>query len=256
MLVLSLAAAGLAGASKLPAQEPPRAELPRAEDILDRADKVVGGKTAELKTVVVKVKMRIPDKDLEINMLVCDAGPNRYYSQVSVEGLRKSEIVISGDAAWEKDSITGARLLKGEQKAAARRSADEIAKVFRPVGNWRKEYKEARTVAEENVAGKPAYKVQLTTLKDHEMIVYFDKHSGLAVRMEKDQESPRGKVHVIESYGDYRKVGGVLIPFAGRITEGPDETILVTIEGLEYNVDIPEEHFALPAELGKLKTQR
>jgi hypothetical protein len=49
-------------------------------------------------------------------------------------------------------------------------------------------------------------------------------------------------------------------PFAyegrpGRVVRGPTEFV-VTVERLELNVDIPEERFALPAELRKLQKPR
>jgi hypothetical protein len=164
------------------------------------------------------------------------------------------ETVVNGDAAWVKDSITGARFLQGEEKAQEQRQAAEFGKETRRVGNWRTEYKEVRTLAEEAVEGKAAYKVQLTTPKGEVVIAHFDKHTGLLVRQEKDVDTPEGKVKEIEFYQDYRKVGDVVVAFAGRFVRGSSE-LRVTVERIEYNVDIPGERFALPPELKRLQKQ-
>jgi len=256
VLALGLVA-GLAGASPLAGQELPRQKLPRAEDILDREAEAVGGNKAheKVKTVVTKMKMKISGQDMEIGVVIYHAGPNKQYKEFTREGYGKMEIVVDGAAAWVKDSITGARFLKGAEKAQAFRDAEEFDKLFRRVGNWRKEYKQVRTLAEEKVEGKPAYKVHMTTQKGEVVIGYYDKKSGLLVREEKDIQSPQGKEHVIEFYSDYRKVGGMVRPFTLRLVQGNVE-VSITIDRLEHNVDIPQKPFTQPAELKKLQKQR
>jgi hypothetical protein len=254
VLALGLAAGGLVMVPRLAGQELPGQELPRAEDILDREAAAVGSKEARQQIKTVVTTMKLSGEDMQIGIVVYHAGPTKHYKEISRDGLRKMEVVVDGDVAWVKDSITGARILKGEERAQAFRDAENFDREARCVSDWRKEYKQVRTVAEENVEGKPAYKVQMTTAKGETVISHYDKHSGLLVRQEKDVETPQGKVKVIEYSGDYRKVGGLVLAFKGRVVQGPSETH-VTVERFELNVNIPAERFALPVELKRLQKQ-
>jgi outer membrane lipoprotein-sorting protein len=254
VLALTLVAGGLAAVAPLAAQEFPKEGLPRAEDLLDREAKAAGDKEARRQVKTIATTMTISAEDMKVRMVVYHAGPNKHFKEISNEGLRKTEVVVNGNTAWVNDSITGARLLRGEEKAQAIRDIEAFIKDIHR-GSWREEYKQVRTVAEENVAGRPAYKVEMTTTKGETVIAHYDKHSGLMVRQEKVNETPQGKARVIEFHTDHRKVGGLVMPFAGRVVQGPNE-FLVTVEGLEFNGDIPEERFALPPELKKQQGQR
>jgi hypothetical protein len=254
VLALGLIAGSLAAVSPLAGQEVARQELPRAEDILDREAAAVGSKEARQQIKTVVTTMKLSSQDMQVGIVVYHAGPNKHYKEISSDGLRKTEIVIDGDAAWVRDSITGARILKSEERAQVLREAEEFDKEARRVGDWRKEYKQVRTVAVENVEGKPAYKVQMTTQKGETVITHYAKNTGLMVRQEKDVETSQGKVRVIEYYGDHRKVGGLVLAFKGRVVQGDSET-LVTVERLDFNLDIPAERFAVPVELKRLQKQ-
>jgi hypothetical protein len=255
VLVLGLVAGGLAGGSRLAGQEPPRPALPRAEDLLDRAAAAAGSKEAfqKVKTIVLEAKVSV--QDMRIGSVVYHAGPRKHRQEVTREGLGKTEVVVCGDLAWVTDTITGSRFLKGAERAQVFREVEQFARNFQGTHTWRQEYRQVRTVAEENVDGKPAYKVRLTTQAGAVVINHYDKASGLLVRHEKTVDSPQGKRNVVEFYSDYRNVDGILHPFAGRIVEGAAE-VRVTIERIEHNVDIPEERFTPPAALAKRHKQR
>jgi hypothetical protein len=248
-MALGLAAGSPLGGALLAAQEPPR-----AEDILDREAAALGGKelNQKVKTVVIKLKVALPDQQLGV--ILYHAGPTRQCREVSVEGLGKEETVVSGELAWKTDSITGSRLLQGAERAQALAEADEFADVFRRVGTWRQQVKQARYLGEEKVAGKLASKLQVTTRQGLTRIDHYDRESGLLVRREVTVESPQGKVNEVAYFSDYRKVDGIAHAFTTRMVRGPAELVL-RIDQIEHNVDIPAERFALPAELRKLQKQ-
>ena len=83
------------------------------------------------------------------------------------------------------------------------------------------------------------------------VIAHYDKQSALLVRQEVTTESPRGKETQVQLYGDYREVDGIAYPFSIKILVGPTE-VLLRVERVEHNVAIPEERFALPAEVNRL----
>ena len=79
------------------------------------------------------------------------------------------------------------------------------------------------------------------------VIDYYDKVTGLLVRRE---DAEQGMEASYQLFSDHRKVDGIVHAFTTKIVNGPTE-ILVTIDHIEHNVALPEERFAMPAELKK-----
>lgn len=225
-------------------------ELPKAEAILDKETEAVGGKAIADKVKTAAVKAKVAVQDLKLDLLV-QVGPTKYYKALTLDGVGTEEIVVSGEAVWKKNSITGAEFLEGDERAMILRDVAEFTTLIQP-GEWRQRFKEAKCVAEETVDGKPAYKVELTTKDGATKINHYDKESGLLIQSETTIETPEGKVKQVEHYSDFRKVDGVVHAFKARIVGGPVD-LVVTIDQIEYNVDLPEERFVLPAELKKQK---
>jgi photosynthetic reaction center cytochrome c subunit len=74
---------------------------------------------------------------------------------------------------------------------------------------------------------------------------YFDKESGLLVRMQRYFNSPVGRVPTQLDYDDYRLVAGVMMPFKYSYSwlSGRDE---FTIIDVQPNVAIDPAKFAKP----------
>jgi hypothetical protein len=247
VLALGMFAACLTGGSRLAAQEP-KADLPRAEDILTKEEQAVGGMEVHQKVKTVIMKGTITVNDTKVAFGLYHAAVDKHYKEFSVEGLGTKEIVVNGDLAWGTDSITGAQILTGDDKAQAYRDAAQFAEVFRRVGNWRKEFKEVKCIGGEKVAGKLAYKVHLTAPNGQVLIDYYDKESSLLVKRDTVVD---GKTVSYTLHSDFRKVDGIVHAFTTKIVNGPSE-VVVTIDRIEHNVELPEERFAVPAEIKKL----
>jgi hypothetical protein len=247
MLVMGWVVGCPIGGSHLAAQGAPKPELPKAEDILDKEAEAMGGKAANQKVKTVVVKGKISQGDSQVGFIIYHAGPNKQSMEYIDEGVSRWEFVVSGELAWHKHSITGSRLLDGEEKAAFFRNANEVDNGFQQVGDWRKKYEQVKCVAEEKVDGKPAYKVQLIGQDGKVVIAHYDKETGFQVR--------RKAANTVTCFGDFRKVGDIVQAFTVRIGEGPARMV-ITADQIELNVDIPEVHFALPAELQKQLKQR
>jgi zinc protease len=250
ILIRSVVALGLISGFVMSVPRVAAQELPRAEDVLDKAAVAVADKAAfqKIKTVVKKAKVSV--QGMEGRYVEYSAAADKFYKELTIEGLLNNSGGLHGEVAWEKSSITGARLLLGGEMTDTIRDADIHA-----ARDWRKYYKEAKIVGEEKVAGKPAYKVDLTTHDGAALIFHYDKQSGLLVRQESNVESAQGKSNIVVFLSDYSKVDGILYPFTTKILVGPVEVVL-TIDRIDHNVDIPEERFALPTDVNKLVTKQ
>lgn len=193
------------------------------------------------------MKGKITINDMKIEFKLYHAAANKHYKELSLEGLGTKEVVVNGDLAWGTDTITGSQILTGNEKAQAYRDAEQFDDVFRRVGHWRKQFKEVKTISEEKVGEKVAYKVQLTSRMGEVLIDYYEKETCLLVKRETMQD---GKVVSTMLFSDHRKVDGITHAFTTRIVNGPSE-ILVTLDRIEHNVEVPEQRFAVPAELQK-----
>jgi hypothetical protein len=75
--------------------------------------------------------------------------------------------------------------------------------------------------------------------------LYFDKQSGLLVRMIRYAETPLGRNPTQIDYADYREVDGVQIPF--RVTTSqPGNTSTFQFDEVHQNVPIDPANFAKP----------
>jgi len=76
--------------------------------------------------------------------------------------------------------------------------------------------------------------------------LYFDKESGLLLRMVRYGGSPIGRLPTQIDYGDYREVGGIKLPFRMSFTwlDGRDA---IQLNDVQTNVSIDPAKFRRPA---------
>ncbi len=88
--------------------------------------------------------------------------------------------------------------------------------------------------------------VQGTAAKGLLVTLYFDKKSGLLVRMVRESPSPIGRMPSQADYGDYRDVGGIKFPFEYKFSwlDGRDSFKLSSVK---VNVPIDPAIFSRPA---------
>jgi len=84
---------------------------------------------------------------------------------------------------------------------------------------------------------------QRTGLPPVEM--YFDKQSGVLIRVVRYAQSPLGRNPTQIDYSDYRDVAGVNLPFHWT-TSTPTGRFTIQLESAQANVAIPEIRFEKP----------
>jgi len=76
--------------------------------------------------------------------------------------------------------------------------------------------------------------------------MYFDRESGLLVRMVRYGKSPIGRVPTQVDYGDYRDVNGIKMPFR-MLFAWLDGRDAIQLSEVQTNVPIDASHFGIPA---------
>lgn len=222
--------------------------LPSAESVLDRYVQVTGGKQAydKRKTEIAHGTLEFPALGIKGTITRYAAEPDKYYAVLDVAALGTVEMGVSGTVAWENSALLGPRVKSGVERAEAIREGTMNATV-----HWRKLYPKVENQGIETLDGEECFKIVMTPLEGQPMTGYFQKKSGLQVKMTTIATTQMGEVPVELLAADYKSFGGILEPSKVTQKTGPQEFI-ITMESVEVNPAIPPARFELPAEIRKL----
>jgi hypothetical protein len=225
--------------------------LPSAASVLDRYVQVTGGKQAyeKRKTEIAHGTLEYAALGIKGSITRYAAEPDKYYASMDIEGLGKVEMGVTGQVAWENSALLGPRLKTGVERAEAIREGNMNSTL-----NWRKLYPKVENAGIETIDGQECYKVVMTPAEGQPMIGYYQKKSGLQVKLTTVSSTQMGDIPVELIASDYKNFGGILEPAKVIQKAGPQE-FTITLERVEVNPAIPPEQFALPAEVQKLVDQ-
>ena len=226
-----------------------KSDLPSAGSVIDHFIQATGGKAAydAVKSETSSGTFSIAASGINGTIKEYAAPPARAYAVMDIPGVGKMEEGTDGKIAWENSALLGARMLSGDEAAAAlRKAAADV------VTNWQKYYKSAEVTGVETVEGKTCYKVSMTPLKGPVETDYYDKDSGLLLKSSATYDTPMGPVPAETLMSDYRKQGDVMLPFHIRQNMAGQQ-FDIKLEKVELNTDVPDSRFDPPAEIKALQ---
>jgi hypothetical protein len=224
-------------------------DLPKAETILDHSTEVTGGKAA-----YAKIHSQVVNGSMEINGMKGTSTtykqmPDKTYTEVNFQGLGKITEGSDGKVAWSNSAMQGPHLKEGEEKEMALLMAK-----FDSTSGWRDLFPKVETVGAETIDGKECYKLLLTPKVGKPITQYYDKSTGLMVKMAMTVKSPMGEVSVESMADDYRKDGDILSPHK-MTNKMMGMQFVITIDKVDYNAEIPASKFDIPDEIKALLTK-
>ena len=227
-------------------------DLPKADSILDKYVEVTGGKAAYEKhhNEISKGSLSMAAMGMKGDVTSYRVEPDKSLTEVDLAGLGKVREGSDGNIFWSINPMTGPHVKEGPEKAQA-----ELTSRFNAELHWRDVFKDAKTVGTDTVDGKDCYKVQLTPADGSPITQCYDKDSGLMVKMTMTAQSPMGEQTVDSFVTDYRKEGDVLMPHKIKQSMAGQE-ILITIDSVTFDADIPADKFAVPDEIKALVTKK
>jgi len=222
--------------------------LPKAETILDKYIEVTGGKAAydKVHSEISTGTMEFAAMGLKGSMVSYTAEPNRRLTELTLPGIGKISDGSDGEVAWGSSAIQGPRVKDGDEKAEALLEARVNADA-----HWRDIYPKAETVAVEAVDGKDCYKLVLTPKSGSPMTRWYDKDSNLLLKMSMTSKSPMGEITADSTFSDYRKEGDLLVAHK-MVTHAAGRELVMTIDKVEQNPQIPKDKFDLPDDIKAL----
>ena len=216
-----------------PAQGP--AEL---QPLIDRVLEAYGGETrlSRLQAFVERTKVTAPDGHLISTLARYTQLPDRIRLESEFEqpGKRvRCAIVIAGDRGW--------RHTEGQPTVPHRSSFKGMREPLKYTGprTWLRLKAPAHTLRlldETKVGDRQVFGIGVKSPDAPEERCFFDKETGLLVKVEQTIDFHRGAPPVLEEtlYGGYRAVEG--IPIARSITKKKDGRTVQQIEVVEFRV--------------------
>src|SRR5262249_9060042 len=101
----------------------------------------------------------------------------------------------------------------------------------------------------ETIAGKQAYVVMGHTRVLPEVQLFFEKESGLLVRIATETEGLIGRMPMIYDFSDFRALDGVKVPYKWTSTDISEaQAYTYTITDAQHNVTVDVKRFTRPPE--------
>lgn len=224
----------------------------KPEAILDKYVEVTGGRAAyeKIQNEVATGTLEITGMGLSGTLTSYRAAPDKSYTVIDFAAVGKAEEGSNGEVAWAVNGMEGARIKQGDERAATLRG-DALHGETR----WRDFYKKAELAGTEDVDGKACYKVVLTPNEGSAETRYYDKSSSLLVKIVLPITTPQGAMTAEVRLSDYRDESGILVPHT-ILQKVPNADVLVKIESIKRNTEIPAGRFDLPAEIKGLMTDK
>ncbi len=219
------------------------AKLPAAEDIIEKSIEAMGGREAmeKIHNRVSKGTFEIAGQGLKGAMTTYEAAPNKQYVRIELKDIGTIESGTDGIVHWESNAMTGPRVLEGPEKALNARLTRFNAALY-----WKELYQKAECVGVEDVDERPCYEVVFTPEEGEPETAYYDRKSYMPRKTVLMVQTPMGAIPMEAVATDYRSVDDVQLPFKVTQTIAGVQQIIVTVESVEHNVDIPADRFALP----------
>jgi hypothetical protein len=224
------------------------ADLPSGESLIQRCIEKEGGAKAieRAQTAIMTGTVEITGHNISGPLEIYQQG-DKAYTEIELPGIGKVEEGFDGEVAWESNVLQGPRVKDGEELEAAKRASRMSV-----LGNWKDYYKSAITTGSEDVGGKQAWKVDMTPTEGSGVEnFFFDKSSGLLVRMTQTLPTALGDIPVEMTMSDYRPIDGIQTPFL-MTQSAMGQNMELHIDKVTYNATIPVEKFDLPAEVKAL----
>ena len=223
------------------------ADLPTGEEVMVKRIEALGGEAAlsQHHNSLMKGKMSVSGVDMAAT--IYSASPNFLYTLFESEMIGSMESGCNGEVAWDMSTMQGASVKEGEELEKAIFQA-----AFSPELRWRERYTNVDVQAEEEIDGTACYKVVLTPTVGDTTTAYVDAETWLIVRTETVSNSDMGSISIVSNPSDYREVDGVKVPFSVKIVLMGAQEMTTTLDSVEFNVEIPEGLFDLPAEIQEL----
>ncbi len=227
-------------AARPAAAAPGTAGAPTVDEIIEKYVQAVGGAEALSKASSRVMTGKIEFGGGESSIEVIAKSPNKRVS-IAQMGGGSSYTAFDGAAGWLGTTGHPAREMAATESAAAAVDAE-----FALVPRLKEMFPQLRRVRPEEVNGALCDVVMGGGPGKPGVRLYFERSSGLLVRMMRYTETPLGRLPVEIDYADYRDAGGVKIPYRWTLAR-PNGRFTIQISEVKANVPVDDARFVKPS---------
>jgi outer membrane lipoprotein-sorting protein len=166
--------------------------------------------------------------------------------EFKVQGVT-AVFVSDGKRGWKVDPFQGnaeVQPLPDEVVAEAAEQGDFEG----PLVDWKAKGHKIELVGQEDLAGRPAYKLKVTLASGGVRYDYIDAKSMNLVRTDSTRQVRGRSVQIQTTFGDFKKTDGLLFPRWVEVAAvGRPDTMRIDVESVEVNPSLSDARFAMPA---------
>ena len=232
-----------------PAPSETAQQLPSAKEVLNRFVEVTGGIEAyrAIRTMRGEGTISIPQAGINGKIKVIQKHPDRSLAKITLPGFGDQLQGYDGKTAWEMSTMEGGRIIEGDEADQLKHDAD-----YRRIYEPERFYKEMKCTGIEKVGEARCHVVRLVKQNGLEQTDYYDVESGLHVKSIIDTVTKMGNLKIETRIQEYKDVDGIKTAHKVEQILPNGMSVIVTMDKIEYNVELPEDAFDLPPEIQEL----
>lgn len=224
---------------------PASAQDDGAQAVIDRYEQVTGLDKldpAEMTSVMMEVAVDVQGMSMPMKMVLKE--PRKINVDMEMAG-QKMKMVVDGENGWI--SVPGQGVMPMPDEALKQlREQTNVSQNYR----WNKKDYTYKTAGEVKEDGHTYSGVQMTPKQPQpqvsNMIVYFDKATGLAAYVTMDIDQGGQVMPARMNFGDYKTFGKLKLPSRYKMLVGGTELMTMEIKALEYDYPTTDAMFAKP----------
>jgi len=171
--------------------------------------------------------------------------PNQMRLDFTLQGMTGTQ-AYDGKTGWMLMPFSG-RKDPEPMPTEVLKQAEEQADFDGPLVDYQAKGNKVELVGKEKVEGSDAYKLKVTLKNGDIRYIYLDADQYLEIKVEGKTTIRGSEVENSTSIGDYKEVGGLMLPYAMETTQaGSPQSQKMTIEKIELNVPIDDARFKMP----------
>jgi photosynthetic reaction center cytochrome c subunit len=211
-----------------------------ADQLLDKYLQAVGGAAAIKKVTSRVMKGAISFGDRNVPIEIYSKDPDKRISFTHTPD-GDSVTAFDGHEGWLGAPKRPAHEMHGSENDAAAMDAD-----LHFAAHLKSMFSDAQVRGTEKIGDHETYVVIGQREGKPPLRLYFDKQSGLLVRLVRYGETPLGQMPTQIDYEDYREAGGVKIPFRWTLAR-PGGRFTIQVSEVQQNVPVDDSRFARPS---------
>ncbi len=215
------------------------------DEIVDTYLENIGGAENWQKITSMKVVGKSSMQGMEFPFTRIGAKPNKFRMDINV--MDKNIVqAYDGEVAWSINPFQGGdKPQKADEEMTKEMAKEEFEDSFI---NYKDKGHTVTLEGKEEIDGTETFKVKMVKKDESIVFYYFDTENFVPIMYKSFMETGPAKGQAMETYvSDYQEVDGLYMPFSMEQKVGGQTFMQMTMETVEFNVDIDEKEYAFPA---------